>query len=154
MPQSIKTQKNHGNSQDFMPETHKRFKSWDLLHQLHRQSSLPWLCASDFNKITRQSEKSGGRLHPHNQMQQFRDVLDECGFMDLGFKGFPYTWSKHWQNGLSVWERLDRVVASQKWFLEFPGTRVHHVDSTTPDHNMLWIDQADLEYQQKKNIYI
>ena len=84
------------------PDTHKRFESWDLLHSLHRRSSLPWLCASDFNEIVKQSEKSDGRLRPHNQMQQFREVLDECGFMDLGFKGFPFTWSKHWQNGFSV----------------------------------------------------
>ena len=83
-------------------DTHKRFESWDLLCSLHRRSSLPWLCANDFNEIVKQSEKSGGRLRPYNQMQQFREVLDECGFMDLGFKGFPFTWSKHWQNGFSV----------------------------------------------------
>ena len=84
------------------PDTHKRFESWDLLCSLHRQSSLPWLCAGDFNEIVKQSKKSGGRLRPHNQMQQFREFLNECGFMDLGFKGFPFTWSKHWQNGFSV----------------------------------------------------
>lgn len=83
-------------------------------------------------------------------MQQFRDVLNECGVMDMGFKGFPFTWSKHWQNGLLVWERLDRVVALQEWFLEFPGMIVHHVNSTTSDHKMLWIDQAYLEFKQKK----
>ena len=77
------------------PETHKRVESWDLLRQLHGQSSLPWLCAGDFNEITKQAEKSGGRIRPHTQMQLFRDVLDECGFMDLGFKGFPFTRSKH-----------------------------------------------------------
>lgn len=70
--------------------------------------------------------------------------------MDLGFKGFSFTWSKHWQNGRSIWERLNRVVASHEWFTEFPGTRVHHIDNTTSDHKMLWIEQAELDFQQKK----
>ena len=77
------------------PKIEQRFESWGLLHHLHRQSSLPWLCAGDFNEITKQSKKSGGRLRPSNQMQQFRETLDECGFMDLGYVGFPFTWSKH-----------------------------------------------------------
>ena len=46
------------------PETHKRHESWDLLRRLHGQNSLPWLCAGDFNEVTKQLEKSGGRLPP------------------------------------------------------------------------------------------
>ena len=134
-------------------ETQKRFESWDLLRHLHRQSSLPWLCAGDFNEITKQTEKSGGRLRSSNQMQQFRETLDECGFMDLGFTGFPFTWSKHWQNSFSLWERLDRVVASQEWFTSFPGTKVHHIDSTTSDHKLLWIEIADLDFQWRKKLF-
>ena len=83
-------------------------------------------------------------------MQLFRKVLDEYNFMDLGFKGFPFTWSKHYRTGVSIWERLDRVVATAEWFLNFLGTRVYHVDSTTSDHKLLWIEQAGLEFQQKK----
>ena len=78
------------------PETHKRNESWNLLRQLHGQNSLLWLCASDFNEITKQLEKLGCRLRPHIQMQIFREALDECELMDLGFKGSPYTWSKHY----------------------------------------------------------
>lgn len=83
-------------------------------------------------------------------MQFFRDVLDECKFMDLGFKGFPFTWSRHFRDGISIWERMDIVVASQEWFSEFPSTRVNHIDSTTLDHKFLWIEILDLVFQQKK----
>lgn len=78
------------------PKTHKRHESWDLLRYLHSQNSLPWLCSYDFNEITKQSKKLGGRLRPHNQMQIFREALDECELMDLGFKGSPFTWSKQY----------------------------------------------------------
>lgn len=104
------------------PETHRRNESWDLLHQLHSRNSLPWLCANDFNEIVKQSKKSRARLRPQNQMQMFRDVLDECELMDLGFKGLPFTWSKHYRDGFSVWERLDRGIASHDWFIEFSST--------------------------------
>ena len=39
----------------------------------------------DFNEITRQEEKVGGAIRAHSQMQAFQEVIDECGFMDLGF---------------------------------------------------------------------
>ena len=84
------------------PETHKRRESWDLLRSLHQQSSLPWLCTGDFNEIVKQSEKIGGRERPQGQMQIFRKVLDEYGFIDIGFKGSPFTWSKHYNSEVSI----------------------------------------------------
>ena len=39
------------------PETHKRHESWAKLRSLKNRGSSPWLCAGDFNEITRQSEK-------------------------------------------------------------------------------------------------
>ena len=128
------------------PETHRRHESWDLLRQLHKKSSLPWLCANVFNEITKQSEKLGGRLRPYTQMQIFREALDECELMDLGFKGSPYTWSKHYRSRASIWERLDRAMASQEWFVRFPGSRVHHVDSSTSNHKFLWIELSNLDF--------
>lgn len=86
-------------------------------------------------------------------MQFFRDVLDECNFMDLGFKGFPFTWSKHYRSGVSIWERLDRAIATAEWFSNLSGTRVHHLDSTTSYHKLLWIEQACLEFHPKKKLF-
>ena len=60
------------------------------------------MCAGDFNKIIRQGEKLGGVIRNHRQMQLFRDVLDECGFLDLGFLGSRFTWSKHFADGHSI----------------------------------------------------
>lgn len=47
------------------PGTYKQHESWDLLHLLHKQNSLPWLCAGDFNEIIKKTKKQGGRLMPH-----------------------------------------------------------------------------------------
>ena len=131
-------------------ETHKRQESLDLLRSLHGRNSFPWLCAGDFNEIIKQLEKKGGRLKPYAQMQIFRDALDESELTDLGFKGFPYTWSKHYRNGALIWERLNRAVASYEWFSKFLGSWVHHVDSTTSDHKILWAELSDLDFQKKE----
>lgn len=104
----------------------------------------PWLCAGDFNEILQQSEKEGGRDRPHNKMKPFRDVLDKCGFMDLGFVCFPFTWHKHY-TGYKVWERLDWAVATNEWFSMFPGTQIHHLDVTTSDHKALWITPKGMD---------
>ena len=87
-------------------------ESWNLLRNLNGRFSVPRLCAGDFNEITKSHEKSGGRLSPYMQMKIFRDVLDECGLMYLGFMGSKFTWFKNIANGISVWERLDRALGT------------------------------------------
>lgn len=44
--------------------------------------------------------------------------------MDLGFIGPRYTWSKHFVDGQLIWERLDRGLATNSWFLKFPSLGV------------------------------
>lgn len=72
-------------------------------------------------------------------MQLFRDVIDECGFIDLSFVGSQFTWWKHFVNGHSIWQRLDHGLANNDWFLKFLGSKVHHFHSNTSDHSLLWI---------------
>ena len=93
-------------------DTSNHHISWASLRRLNSKYSLPWLCAGDFNEITRAHEKLGGRHRPSRQMEAFRDVLDECGFQDLGFSGNMFTWCNGQDEGHTVWERLDRVVST------------------------------------------
>lgn len=43
------------------PKTHHRIASWALLPHLNLGPGQPWYILGDFNKITRQDEKWGGR---------------------------------------------------------------------------------------------
>ncbi|OMP11477.1 reverse transcriptase [Corchorus capsularis] len=54
-------------------ETHRRNESWHLLRTLNVKSSLPWLCASDFNEILCSDEKVDGAIDPSLQMDEFRE---------------------------------------------------------------------------------
>jgi hypothetical protein len=69
-----------------------RFRSWELMRLLNTRSDLPWLCAGDFNEVLHASEHWGGQGRSEHQMDGFREVVAECGFVDLGYIGLPYTW--------------------------------------------------------------
>ena len=107
-------------------ETARRSEAWNTLRNLKSHFDSPWLCCGDFNEIIKQDEKVGGAFRSHNQMQLFRDVIDDCGFMDLGFVGPKFTWSRHYENRSSIWERLDQGLVTNTWFLKFLGSKVHH----------------------------
>lgn len=81
------------------PVTWRRHEAWSKLSALNTYPSILWLCAGAFNEITRPDEKIGGALRNHNQIQLFRNIIDECGFMDLGFISPRFTWCKHFTNG-------------------------------------------------------
>ena len=135
------------------PDSSRRNKAWAKLRSLNSSQNIPWLCAGDFNEIIRQEEKIGGAFRSFNQMQRFRDVIDECGLMDLGFVGPSYTWSKHFDSGQSIWERLDRGLATNDWFLKFPGTKIHHLHCYSSDHLPLFINLSGLELPVKREVF-
>ena len=130
--------------------THRRYEAWTKLRTLNDKPHIPWLCAGDFNEITRQEKKRGGVCRENSQMQAFRDVINERGFMDWGFIGPNFTWAKHYNNGHSIWERLDRGLASNPWFLRFPRTQVHHLPCLSSDHRPLFINPSGIEIPSYK----
>ncbi|XP_075670421.1 uncharacterized protein LOC142640201 [Castanea sativa] len=73
-------------------------------------------------------------------MKIFRDVVEECGFMDLGYVGSQFTWCKHFTDGHSLWERLDRGLVNNPWSMKFPGSRVFHLQCNSSDHCPLLIN--------------
>ena len=77
-----------------------------MLRMLNSKPNLPWCCFGDFNELLEVKEKSSGAQRSHNFMQSFRDILDECGFVDLGYSEPEFTWHGH-RRGKWIWERLD-----------------------------------------------
>ena len=76
-------------------------------------------------------------------MQAFREALDDCGFHDLGYSGAPFTWCNNRFSGPTVWERLDRALASSSWITQFPQASIHHLDYIGLDHKPLWINTTE-----------
>ena len=78
-------------------------------------------------------------------MQLFKDGIDECGFMDLGYVGTHFTWSKHFMDGHSIRERLDCSLANNSWFMKFPGSIVNHHCCNSSNHCPLLINLSGFE---------
>lgn len=70
-----------------------------MLCMLSSKPKLPWSCFGDFNELLEVKGKKGGVPRAHNLMQRIRDILNQCGFVDLGFTGPDYTWYGRWWGG-------------------------------------------------------
>ncbi|KAL5774547.1 hypothetical protein ACOSP7_012104 [Xanthoceras sorbifolium] len=86
-----------------------RFHSWSLLRRLEGLFSLPWIIGGDFNEILKDDGKVSGRCRRFRAMADFRDAVNGCGLLDLGFKGSQFTWSNRQDGENFIHERLDVV---------------------------------------------
>lgn len=92
--------------------TNRRQKIWNLLKVLRPRNQSPWLIVGDFNEVLFHHEKSGGKLRPKKQMQDFKDTLDFYNIHDLGYKGDRCTWSNKYETDTFTKERLDRAAVN------------------------------------------
>lgn len=97
------------------PRVEDRHHMWELLQQLRGQVDVPWLVMGDFNEAMWQFEHFSSRPRNETQMLAFRDTLELCGLVDLGFSGVPYTFDNKQREPKNVKVRLDRAVANFVW---------------------------------------
>ena len=109
------------------PEASHRSEGWNMLRMLSSKPKLPWCCFGDFNELLEVQDKKYGAPRAHNLMENFWDVLDFCGFVDLGYLGPDFTWRGR-RRGEMIWERLDRGFANYEWLTKFPTSRVRHLN--------------------------
>ncbi|KAL0012555.1 hypothetical protein SO802_007663 [Lithocarpus litseifolius] len=103
------------------------------------EEKLPWICFGDFNEILSMEEKLGGLSRSQNQMEKFRNVVNYCGFKDLGYVGPDFTWCNMREGAGRMSLRLDRVLATNDWINKFGEVRVHHLVNSTSDHCALFL---------------
>ena len=72
-------------------------------------------------------------------MEDFRDCLADCGLVDLGFSGYPFTWDNKREAAHNIQVRLDRAVCNESFAQSFPDTVVDHVMTEESDHQALLI---------------
>ncbi|KAA3460897.1 reverse transcriptase [Gossypium australe] len=107
---------------------------WNLLRRLGQEGHYPWLVARDFNEILYSFEKNGGVLRDQERMEAFRETLEECQLMDIGYSGVWFTWERGNLPETNIKERLGRGVANEEWLLLFPMGNIQHLPYSTSDH--------------------
>jgi hypothetical protein len=78
-------------------------------------------------------------------MSLFRDCLDECGLVDLGYMGPKYTWNNKQLCDDLIRVRLDRAVANGDFMELFTDCKVENVITTSSDHFAISITLANLD---------
>lgn len=55
----------------------RRNLNWETIRSIDRGGTNAWICQGDFNTLTHQHEKDGGRPKSHRQMDAFRDFIND-----------------------------------------------------------------------------
>ncbi|TXG60811.1 hypothetical protein EZV62_012174 [Acer yangbiense] len=119
------------------PNPKKRVNSWTLLRRLREVDRLPWVYSGDFNEVLSQNENCGGSEKVFLNMLLFRQAVEDCDLIDLGYSGPRYMWNNMRKGRSNIQERLDRVLADNQWRDMFQQIRVDHLGFITSDHRPL-----------------
>lgn len=119
--------------------THIRDRGWQVLHSLHSANGdNPWIVLEDFKEILWGFEQQSKNRWPEGQMQKFRDLVDHCQLLDMGYLlGITGETGK---GDANVKCRLDRVLANMAWSTLFPQSQVWHLIKNYSDHIPMLVD--------------
>ncbi|XP_071933724.1 uncharacterized protein [Coffea arabica] len=86
-----------------------RRKQWEAVQRRNVLWGPRWIITGDFNNITSNEEKWGGRKREQGSFKDFTNFIEHNGLIDIGFEGNPWTSSNHWPHEGEIKQRLDRA---------------------------------------------
>ncbi|XP_060190319.1 uncharacterized protein LOC132619425 [Lycium barbarum] len=101
-----------------------RIALWEDLYDMYSHITIPWLVGGDFNVITDDIEKFGGLPVQFAETEDFRQCIDICQLMDLGFTGSMFV-IPHFNQALQNC---------------FPNVEVAHLIKQGSDHSHLLVN--------------
>lgn len=116
------------------PSHQLRKKLWEDLRAQKLKVTGPWICLGDFNSVISEDEVNNSRSFSQQRCNDFINWIYEEGFMDLGFTGQTFTWSRRYQEDEWKGARLDRVLCNSEGRILFPEAKVEHLPRVGSDH--------------------
>lgn len=72
---------------------HDRCILWNNLKSAANLHNIPWIIASDFNEVIVDGDKFRGRRVSSTRSLLFKECLDNCNMVDMGFSRPRFTWT-------------------------------------------------------------
>ncbi|XP_071912416.1 uncharacterized protein [Coffea arabica] len=126
---------------------------WTVVNRRRQLWGNKWLLVEDFNDITSNSEKRGGRCRAERSFNDFRDFISANQLVDLGYEGQPWTWCNNWGNEGEIKQGLDRAMSSADWNQTFENAKCSHIKAYTSDHCALMIDTKPTMEKKKRRFF-
>ncbi|CAH2046568.1 unnamed protein product [Thlaspi arvense] len=103
----------------------------------------PRLVFGDFNDITSNDEKAGGRLRSESSFEAFRSMIASNRLHDLQTIGGNFTWvgSRH---AYVVRSKIDRAMVNTLWSDLFPSAYTQLLTWMGFDHRPLLLGRSDV----------
>ncbi|KAK4383871.1 Transposon TX1 uncharacterized protein [Sesamum angolense] len=96
-----------------------------------------WLVGGDFNAVRDLSEVCGTSEDIRVAMNEFNECILNTGLIELPMRGERFTWHNCSDDGHSLWKRLDRFLANDKWMEQWPDVFYDCLTPRTSDHSSL-----------------
>ena len=109
---------------------------WERLMRIGVSRSEAWFIIGDFNEITGNHEKKGGKKRSESSFLPFRAMIQSCGLIDFPFQGNQFSWIGKRSNG-KVRCRLDRAMGNEEWHNIFSHTNMEYLKMWGSDHRLL-----------------
>ena len=129
----------------------KRKQTWDELTSLSTIINSPWIFFGDFNDITGNLEKDGGRTRPEGSFIDFRTFLSACDMFDLPDSGDFLSW-REIRGDQVVRCILDRTIANSHWFYIFYAGRCEYLKYEAYDHKPI-VTCFDATRKKKQGLF-
>ena len=104
------------------PRFHKRCVLWNNFKNAASLHDKPWVIVGDFNEVLLEGDKYGGRSISSSRSLVFKECLDYCSMVDMGFVGPRFTWTNKRNFSALVEERINRFFANPSWYALHPDT--------------------------------
>jgi hypothetical protein len=104
----------------------------------------------DFNEVLHREEHVGVQERSLAQIAGFREMVDVCGFQDLGFVDRTWTYEKKVSGGSWCRVRLDRALATTEWCARFPWAELQHLTSAASDHGPILLRWRHTQEQRRR----
>ena len=122
------------------PRTAERHVLWDNLIKVAEMHDIPWVLAGDFNEPLMEGDKFRGRAINVSRSLLFKECLDKCNMIDIGFSGPRFTWTNKRNVQALIQKRINRFFVNPSWCLMYLKAKVIHLTRCHSDHCPVLLD--------------